>query len=156
MALVGLTTWQFLLALTVGILGTMWVVLRPKSSRYQGMIKLGLFLALFDFSMETWGALSGYWFSYQSMAFLGPAPIEVVLMALMAGATYHLIFPPKMNWALGLASSLVIACIGVIFEAALIGTGSMAYYGGWTSGHALLGYFATFMLVHAANEQVTA
>lgn len=154
MGLVSFTAWQFLFLFALGIFSTLFVLMKPKKNRYMSMIKLGLFLALFDFAFETWGALAGLWLTTKSMVPLGAVPIEVFGIALMAGATYNLLFPKKFSWELGLASSLLIACAGTIIEAALISMGHLTYYGWWTSAHAVAGYFGTFFIMYALNSQV--
>jgi len=151
---VGLTAWQFLLVLAVGIFATLFVLRKPKASQYMAMVKMALVLALFDYAFETWGFLAGFWASAGSVLPLGAVPVEVFGIALCAGATYAMLFPRKFSWNLGLASSLLIACGGTFVEALLIGQGNLAYTGGWTSAHAVVAYFLTFLGMNAVNSQV--
>jgi hypothetical protein len=153
MVLVSFTPWHFLALVAIGVFGTLHTFYKPQRRRYPQLAKLGFFLVLFDFAFETWGAVSGLWQPFGSSLLIGAQPIEVTLIAFLAGATYSLVFPRKLDLSLALFSSLLIGCTGALIEALLITGGWFAYYGPWTSWHALAGYFATFMIMHAINTQ---
>lgn len=154
MALVEMTAWQFLVLLSVGIFSTLFVLVKPKKRKYAAMLKLGVFLALFDFAFETWGFQAGYWASAGSILALGAVPAEVFVIALLAGATYAMVFKQKFSWELGITTSILIASAGTIIEALLAGTGNLVYTGGWNSGYAAIAYFLTFLLIHGMNSKL--
>lgn len=146
-----MTFWVYLLCAAIGVYAVLLAFLKPKPKQFAGMLKMGLFLALFDFAFENWGAWAGYWTSNGSLLPIAAVPAEVFLIAFCAGAVYSLVFPKKFDWNTGLASSLLIAVIGAGIEALLIGFGLLAYSGGWTSFHAIVAYFVTFVVMHKAN-----
>ncbi|MFH0973510.1 MAG: hypothetical protein V1817_01835 [Candidatus Micrarchaeota archaeon] len=164
MGFVSLTVWVFLMFIAIGIYTSLLALLKPKEKLYAGMIKLGLFLAVFDFIFESWGAWAGYWISKGSLlpldVFRIPGfegvPGEVFVIALCAGATYSLLFPKKFGWRVALPANFLIACVGAGIEAILISSGLLVYTGGWTSGHAVAAYFVTFLLLNWVNSKYCA
>lgn len=152
MALVQMSVWMYLLFAAVGIFGTLFVLLKPKKQVMSRAMKLGLFLFAFDFIIENAGLLLGYWHTCGSVLQLMAVPLEVALIAFLAGCAYALLFPPKFDWSLGAASSLLIAVVGTGIEAIIVGQGVLVYTGGWTSYHTLAAYFAAFLLMHKANS----
>ncbi|MEM0475176.1 MAG: hypothetical protein QW343_00065 [Candidatus Norongarragalinales archaeon] len=161
MGFVSMTIWVFLMLLAVGIYTSLLALLKPKEKQYYGMLKLGVFLAVFDFFFESWGAAAGYWVSKGSLLPLNffsvpgfeGVPFEVFVIALCAGATYALLFPKKFDWRIALPTNFLIACIGAGIESLLISSGNLVYKGGWTSVHALLAYFAVFLLLNWVNAK---
>ncbi len=163
MGLVGMSMWLFLMFVAIGVYISHLALLKPKEKLYNGMLKLGLFLAIFDFFFESWGAWAGYWISQGSLfplnvfhipGFEG-VPAEVFVIALCAGATYSLLFPKKFVWRLALPANFLIACVGAGIESLLISANLLVYSGGWTSAHAVVAYFATFLLLNWVNSKVS-
>ncbi len=164
MGFIGMTVWAFLMFVAIGVYTSLLALLKPKENRYSGMIKLGLFLAVFDFFFESWGAWAGYWISQGSLLPLNlfgipgfeGVPGEVFVIALCAGATYNLLFPKKFEWRLALPANFLIACVGAGIESLLVSANLLVYKGGWTSGHAVLAYFAVFLLLNWVNAKYCA
>jgi hypothetical protein len=165
MGFVGLTFWAYLVFLAIGVYSSHVLVFRPpKKKEFMGVAKLALFLAVFDFFFESWGAWAGYWVSKGSLlplnAFNIPGfegvPGEVFVIALCAGATYALLFPKKFEWRVALPTNFLIACVGAGIESLLISAGNLVYTGGWTSAHAVAAYFATFLLLNWVNAKYCA
>ena len=145
-----MSLWIYLMLLALGLLGILPFLIRKKHCAE--MLKMALFLALFDFAFENVGAWQGYWYSTGSAFPILAVPIEVFIIALCAGSAYALIFPRRFDWQLGIASSLVIAAAGTAIEAVLIGAGNLHYAGGWTSYHAFASYFVVFLAMGRVNE----
>lgn len=152
MALVQMSMWVYLLFTAVGIASVMALLLKPKRQALNRAVKLGLFLLAFDFIFESAGLLLGYWHTSGSILQLMAVPLEVAFIAFLAGCAYAMLFPPKFDWKLGVASSLPIAVVGTGIEAILVGQGALVYTGGWTSYHTLVAYFAAFLLMHWVNS----
>ena len=150
MQLVGMSMWVYLMLLAIGLLGAVPFIIRKKHC--SEMLKMALFLALFDFVFENVGALQGYWYSTGSAFQLLAVPAEVFIIAFCAGSAYALVFPCRFDWHLGIASSLVIAAVGTGIEAMLISAGNLHYANGWTSYHAFASYFAVFLAMGRVNE----
>lgn len=148
-----LNFWIYLLLLAVGILGTLFAILRPTENAVKKALILGLFLAVADFIFENFGAMKGLWFSSGSVNYLFGlyVPLEVFLIALMAGMAFYLIFPPYKNALYILSTSLLIAATGVGIEGLLLDHTLLAYAKGWTSYHAISAYFVMFVLMHFAS-----
>lgn len=151
-----MSMWLFLLATAAGILATMAAFPRKGKKRVdvKPFVALGLFLALFDFAFETVGGIVGIWTSSGSVFPIGFVPVEVFLIAFAAGVAYSIVVPPKFSLKFGIASSLLIAVVGTGIEALLLGAGLLHYAGGWTSWHALVAYFLTFLLLHYVNAKL--
>ncbi len=149
--LVDMTLWVFLLFAALGILGCMVAAMRPSKETLKQAFMLGLFLAIFDFAFENWGAVQGLWFSSGSLFLLWNVPAEVFIIAITAGMAFHLLFPPRKDALYIIATSLLIAVAGTGIETLLIDHKLLTYAGGWTSVHALASYFVTLVIVHFAN-----
>lgn len=153
--LVEITLWTFLFALGVGILATLVAYLRPNAETLKRAVILGLVLAVLDFAFENWGAQAGLWTSYGSPLFLGAVPIQVFLIAILAGMAYHLVILPRHDALYVVATSLLIAMVGVGIEGLLLDYKLLTYTGGWTSVHAMAAYFITFVAVNWANLKIS-
>jgi|GEM_PF-1751938 len=153
--LVDFTLWTYLLVVAVGITGTLAALLRPDRRTLKHAALLGLFLALFDFVFENAGAQAGLWYSQGGWAYLMAVPVQVIVIALLAGATFHLVMPARKDMLYITASSLLIAAVGTGIEAMLLDHGLLTYSGGWTSTHAVMAYWATFMLLHLVNLKLS-
>ncbi len=150
-----MSMWLFLLAAAVGILALM--IAFPKKGKKRVDVKpfvaMGLFLAVFDFIVETAGGALGFWTTSGSVFPIGFVPIEVFFIAFAAGVAYRIVFPPKFSLKFGIASSLLIAVVGTGIESLLLSAGLLHYAGGWTSWHALVAYFLTFLMLHYVNSR---
>ncbi len=153
--LVDFTLWTFLFILAAAILGCVISAMRPPHAQLKNAFLLGLFLALFDFVFENAGAQAGLWYSQGGFAYLLAVPIQVVFIALMAGAAFHLVLPARKDALYMVSTALLIAAIGTGIEAILLDHGLLTYAGGWTSTHAILSYWATFMLMHLVNLKLS-
>jgi len=169
MALAQMSLWMFLLATAAGILASMITFPKKtfpqkeeqkekKKEKKRVELKLfavmGLFLAVFDFVVETTGGLLGLWTTTGSVFALGFVPVEVFFIAFAAGVAYRIVFPREFLLAFGVASSLLIAVVGTGIESLLLDAGLLHYAGGWTSWHALAAYFATFFVMHIVNSRL--
>ncbi len=154
MALVGMTLWIFLLIAAISIWAIAYYLVRPNKETKRRAVALGLFLLIFDYIFENIGYQLGLWEASGSIYRLLAPPIEVMVVAFLSGYTYSLIFPKKFDWNIGLSSSLLIAVVGTAFEAILVGQNLLTYTGGWTSYHALISYFVTFLMLHKVNSML--
>lgn len=153
--LVEMTLWTYLLLLSVGVIWTLIEIYKPSQRKLWNMLKMGLFLAVFDWVFETAGLFLGYWKSQGSVLFLGPAvPLEVFLIATCAGAAMNLLFP-KFSWRFAVPAAMLIASAGAGIEYLLTRTApfsSLVYMGGWTSWLAYVSYFLVFLFLQYAND----
>ena len=149
--LVGMNLWQYLLVLAVASALTIKLVLKPK--RVKPALLLGLFLALLDFAVQNLAAYKNLWYSSGSLLFLGAVPVEVFLIAILAGFTYRIVFSRGFDLKFAFASSLLIATVAVGLEAFLINE-KLLYYANWNSWLALTAYFAVFMALNYLNTRV--
>ncbi|MEM3770731.1 MAG: hypothetical protein QXW80_00165 [Candidatus Micrarchaeia archaeon] len=153
-----MSIWVFLLFTAIGIWGTIYYLIKDKTSKSKlnelnsRAIRLGIFLLVFDFIFENLGLLLGYWYTSGSILQLGAVPIEVMGIAFCAGFTYAVLFPRKFDTKLGFFSSVWIAAAGTAIEAILVSQGVLTYIGGWTSLHAFVSYLAAFMIMHKVNS----
>ncbi len=154
--LVELNLWIYLLLAAVGILGALLALFRPTENALKKALVLGLFLAVSDFLFENVGAMRDLWFSSGSAWFIFGlyVPVEVFLIALMAGMAFYLVFPPHKAALYILSTSLLIALAGVGIEGLLLDHTLLTYAEGWTSYHALASYFVMFVLMHFANLKI--
>lgn len=154
--LVSMNLWVFLLLLSMGVL---WVLIdrfKPTKEKLKQMLKMGLFLAVFDLVFETIGLQFGFWQATNSLLLLGPAvPIEVFLIATCAGAALNLIYP-KFSLENALPRAFLIGSIGTFIEAMLVSVGNLVYLDGWTAYHAFVAYFLVFFFLHYANTALFA
>jgi hypothetical protein len=149
-----MNVWIYLLLLAIGIVMTLKAMRKPDAKMRTRMLRLGLFLALFDFVVETAGALAGLWVSSSSTMMLGFVPIEVLGIAICAGSAYAMLFPKKCDCALTITGSFLIAAVGVCIEGMLMGFNVLNYLGPWTAFHALLAYWATFWMLNWVNSKL--
>lgn len=149
--LVDFTLWTYLLLMAVGIFSTGVAWFKPGHDQLKKALLLGLFLAVFDFVFENAGAMTGLWYSQGASAYLLAVPIQVFLIALLAGAAFHLALPARKDALYMTATALLIAVIGAGIESILLDHQLLTYANGWTSTHAVLSYWATFLLLHIVN-----
>jgi len=152
--LVGMSLWILLLFAAIGIFSSIFTFRKRSKNEVRRGIYLGIFLLVFDYIFETAGYYLNLWEATGSVFRLGAPPIEVLIIAFLAGFTYTMLFEKKFKLYYGLATSLLIAVVGTSFEALLISEGLLIYSGGWTSYHALVSYFVTFLLMHKINSIV--
>lgn len=153
--LVDFTLWTYLLILAAGIFGTLLASLRPGRAMLKNAALLGTFLALFDFVFENAGAVAGLWYSQGGWAYLGAVPVQVFIIAFLAGGAFHLVLPARKDALYMTSTALLIAAIGTGIESILLDHGLLTYAGGWTSTHAVLSYWATFLLLHLVNLKLS-
>ena len=144
--------WQYLLVLALASALTIKLVLKPK--RVRSALLLGLFLALLDFAVQNLAAYKNLWYSSGSLLFLGAVPVEVFLIAILAGFTYRLVFCKGFDVKFAFASSLFIASVAVGLEALLISERLLAY-GSWNSWYGLGSYFTVFFVLNYLNSKIS-
>lgn len=153
LSLISMNLWIFLLLLAIGIVWILTYSLKPTREKLKQMLKMGLFLAVFDFVFETIGLQLSFWQAGNSLFLLGPAvPVEVFLIAITAGASMNLLFS-KFSWNAALPSAFLIAAIGTYIEAMLVSAGNLVYTSGWTSFHAFIAYFIVFIIFQYINSK---
>jgi hypothetical protein len=153
--LVDFTLWTYLLILAAGIFGSILAFMRPSRETLKQALLLGAFLAVFDFVFENAGAQAGLWYSQGAPIYLLAVPIQVYFIALLAGMAFHLVLPARKDMLYIMATSLLIAAVGTGIESILLDHGLLTYAGGWTSTHAVMAYWATFMLMHIVNLKLS-
>lgn len=157
MALVSMSLWIFLLLTAVAVIWVLKALLKPNAKTGRSMLKMGLFLAVFDWVFETAGLFLGYWHSTGSVFPLGPGifypPLEVFVIALCAGAALDLLFPKKFDWNFALPAGMIVAVAGTCIESMLVGAGNLVYLNGWTSFHAFVAYWIVFALFYWADAR---
>ncbi len=148
--------WIYLLAVSLIILALLLVVCKPSKAKLFTMAKMGLVFSLFDFVVQTSAYYLGFWRSFNSVFFIGPAvPVEVFFIAFATGAALNLLLS-KFSTVQIVASSIVIGFIGALFEVLLIMGGHLAYSNGWSSVHAIFGYSAAFVFLQFVNKKFMA
>ncbi len=153
--LVDFTLWTYLLIVAASIFGCIVAAMRPSKDQLKKALLLGLFLAIFDFAFENAGAHAGLWYSQGGFAYLLAVPVQVFFIALLAGGAFHLVLPARKDALYTTSTALLIAAIGTGIESLLLDHGLLTYAGGWTSTHAILAYWATFMLLHLVNLKLS-
>jgi len=139
---------------------------QQKSTRSNLEIALivGSFLLTFDFAFENVGTLLfGYWGTSGSSLFVLAVPIEVMLTCFLGGAAWSLYvmsvhaffisrlqghFNGPLRLYLILLDLFFFGVGGAVAEWCLIQRGVMHYDNGWTSIHAFIAYFATWLMLH--------
>ncbi len=147
-----MSIWFFLLMLAIGIFGILAVLTHKNLFE---ALKLGLFLAIFDFFFENLGGYFDLWVTKNSALFLGFVPIEVFFIATLAGATYYLLFPRTWNTAIAISSSFLIAVVAAMIEAALVAVDYLEYMTWWNSYMAVIAYFLAFLMMYKVNLMIT-
>lgn len=140
----GRETWLLLSACGLFVFAVE-VLLNWRSGFEQRIFKalaLGLLLAVFDFAVETFGAILGFWTTQGSFFPLGAVPLEVSFVCVFAGAAWALYLPRKFDARHSLFDVLTIAFFGVLFEGLLIKNGLMHYGHGWIPLCAFVSYCA--------------
>jgi hypothetical protein len=146
--------WVYLLLLAIGTVMTLKALRKPDQKARTRMIRLGAFLALFGFIIETAGALAGLWVYSGSVFAVGFVPVEVLGIAVCAGASYAMLFPRKCDCSLVITSSFLIAVVGTGIEGMLMGFNVLNYLGPWTAFHALLAYWAAFWMLNWVDAKL--
>lgn len=142
----GLFTYATLLTLTL-----IWFIYETIKKKKAHMIKyavlLGLFLMIFDFIVENLGFFSGLWTSPHSVFSVISVPIEIIFLTFLGGYSWGMHLPPKFHKIYAISESLIFGFFGALGEYLLIMNGMMVYTNGWTSFHAFLGYFGTWLIL---------
>lgn len=117
----------------------------PKSA-----IILGMFLATFDFIVENFGSMYGFWISKNSSFFILAVPMEIILTCLFGGISYSLLMSTiKWNSKKAFVNLILWSLGGTIGEFYLRTLNFMQYGNGWLSfPHAFLSYFITFIILY--------
>jgi hypothetical protein len=124
------------------------VVYKEKFRKYwKHALILGIYLMVSDWVIENAGAMLGYWFSYNSIFFVGAVPLEVMVAALGGGIGYGLMLPKKWDTKYLTLASLIPAVGGLMGEAKLQLIGNMAYGNGWFWPHAMVAYFLSWVVL---------
>jgi len=147
-----MSIWIFLLLLAIGIFAVLAVLKRKNLFE---ALKLGLFLAVFDFFFENLGGHFDLWVTKNSVLFMGFVPIEVFCIATLAGATYYLLFPRTWDPSTALSTSFLIAVVGAMLEAGLVAVDYLEYMTWWNSYWAVVAYFLTFLMMYRVNLLIT-
>lgn len=115
-------------------------------------ISMGIFLMVFDFIFENFGAVYGYWRTINSSFFVYLVPIEIMLTCIFGGAAWYF-FISKYNNKFFIITNLIIWSIGgMLGEMFLISINFMNYGNGWLSmPHAFVSYLLTFILLYSIN-----
>lgn len=115
-------------------------------------LKLGLFLAIFDWVVENLGEIFGLWYSKGSVFWLRAVPLEVFLTCICVGTVYYMLFTKWEDLGIGVLSSLCIAVIGMVVERELIRLDNLVYWN-WNSIAALIAYFITFLILYKVKDR---
>jgi len=110
---------------------------------------VGIFIMIFDFIVENLGYVFGFWISLNSIWLILAVPIEVMIAFLLGGAAFAL-FMLDIEWDYKFIAlnSIIFSFFGAIAEWALILMELMQYGNNWSSVHAFLLYFVTFLLIY--------
>jgi hypothetical protein len=135
-----------------------WLVYEWNKNKTFNMEKaafLGIFLMLFDWFVETYGLFLGQWQTQFSIFTVGWAvPIEIMLLCIIGGAAWAMHFPKKLSMKYVLGDTAIFAFFGTVGEYLMIQNGHMVYMSGWTSAHAFVGYFITWLIMSWAWYRV--
>lgn len=127
----------------------LWLIYEvwDEKERLSPAVFLGFFLMVFDWAVENSGAVLGFWNTYQSQLFIWNVPIEIMLLCLAGGTAWAMHLPKRMNKSFVYLDSLIFAFFGALGEYLLIQNNLMSYSNGWTSAHAFLGYYVTWLIL---------
>ncbi|VVC72169.1 Uncharacterised protein [uncultured archaeon] len=112
------------------------------------------FLAVFDFAVESAGAILGLWTTNYSFIPLFYVPGEVVALILVGGTAWALYLPKTFSLRTSAVDVFVIATYGALGEWIFVNAGLMSYGNGWNSLLAFAGYAFTFALLHLINYRI--
>lgn len=164
-----LNLWIPLLALAIAVFA---IVTTKCKELLKPAVIMGLVLVVIDFICEYLGYALNLWRinPETSLLMLGPAPVELLLIAFFAGATYYYILAPKTDFKRMVFTALMISAAGMVLEneliaanhltynpsantgtienafANLLATGS-SYPSPWNPIYAFISYFAVFTLL---------
>jgi hypothetical protein len=114
----------------------------------------GAFLLAFDFMIENFGYVLGFWSSSNSRCFVLYVPLEVMLACLFGGSAWALlVFQIYKNWRFVTLHSILWSLGGCLGEWYLNLTNLMQYGRGWTFfPHTFLSYLATWLILHETSS----
>ncbi|MDP3741702.1 MAG: hypothetical protein Q8R15_00130 [Candidatus Micrarchaeota archaeon] len=145
--------WIFVLLLAAAILGALILRYKPKKEKLLSMAKAGLFVAVFDWVVQTLGFYGHYWWTNGGFL-IGPAvALEVSLIAFCAGAALNLLRSWS-TWQNAILVAIPIGIVGAFIEFLFVSIGAMTYSNGWTSLHAFVIYFPAFVLFQFVNNKL--
>lgn len=113
----------------------------------------GVFLAGLDLVVENAGASLGWWTTTGGLVRLGVTPIEVVAVALLAGACLGPVLE-RVDRELAVVAGLAGGAVAV--EQVLISAGMMRYAGPWSAGPAFVAYVAALWATRRVDRAVRA
>lgn len=122
-------------------------------------ILLGLFLMIFDFTIETLGGYYGVWTSQNSLLLVGYVPIEVMVICILGGTGWVIQLDTKVKSRNHLIYFVLFwTSGGAIGEQMLLGLNLMTYgqffaFGKWTLYWALLAYFLTWVFMVVVSNK---
>ncbi|MFH1224730.1 MAG: hypothetical protein V1676_02910 [Candidatus Diapherotrites archaeon] len=121
-----LNLWIPLLALAIAVFA---IVTTKCKELLKPAVIMGLALVVIDFIGEYLGSAMGLWQvnPETSLLMLGPAPVEVLLIAFFAGATYYYILAPKTDFKRMVFTALMISTAGMALENELVAAGHIIY-----------------------------
>lgn len=111
----------------------------------------GAFLAGLDLAVENAGAALGWWTTTGGLSRLGVTPVEVLVVALLAGACLGPVLE-RVRWELAVVAGL--AGGAVVAEQILISLGMMGYGGPWNAGFAFVAYLGALGATRLVDRAV--
>jgi len=102
----------------------------------------GALLVIIDFVVQSLGAYFKLWKTTGSILFVGAVPIEVLVIAFMAGSIVARLTTDIQPCILGIA----VAGVGAYIEAMLVKINVLHYYSAWNSALAFATYLVIFTL----------
>lgn len=143
----GYSIWLILLASAF-----IWLIVELSKKKEKKLITaalmLGIFLMLFDFVVQNIGGYLNLWHVDITALHVLYVPIEVMLLCVVGGTAWALAQPKKPEAANISADILLFSVFGTVGEFVLMENGLISYEPPWTSGHAIVSYFLTWIILH--------
>lgn len=141
--------WTWTALLVPGLAAFAWLFPRSSHAARGPAVAAGAFLVVLDLAVENAGWHLGLWTADGALVSVGVTPVEVLVLAFLAGASLAGFLD---LWPRGAISGLVLlAAGGAAIEAGLVHLGMMSYHAPWGpvwAFAAYLGALATTLGVH--------
>jgi hypothetical protein len=134
------------------ISAALWLIIEffhgVKKKDLYAALEIGLFLMVFDFIIENFGAALGFWQTTKTALPVIHVPIEIMLLTLIGGTAWALAQPKEFSRINSALDIVLFSVFGALGESLLIKNQVMVYMSGWNPVFAFLGYFITWSMLH--------
>lgn len=141
---VGRLVWVLFAA--AAVLWYMYEKRKAQTALVRKALWFGIVLLVFDYVIETFGAVTGLW-TTNSYGAVGYVPLEILAVTFFGGMAWALFQPKKPSTLFSAKQLGLLAFFGTIGEYILTLNGLMVYGHGWSSLHAFFLWLFTWILM---------